>query len=651
MKKRSLKTFSLALAGLLSAAALTQQAVAADGQVIVQFKSASGFAGSAVQHGDRARVLSARLGVKVELRNGPAPQMLIATVPGMSAEALAQELAGQPEVEFAQVDGKASAQMVPNDPLFARQWLLRNSGQAAVTRAEAAWDITTGSPDARVAVLDTGVLADHPDLANRFIVGAPGVNSRFLGYDFVSPDKNTDGTLDFVGANDGDGWDADATDPGAPISSKKDAATSNWHGTLASGVIAASGNNGTGIAGVNWNGTIVPVRVLDGYGGGKITDIIAGMRWAAGLAVPGVPSNPYPVRILNMSLGANTSCSPAVQATVDELVAKDVVIIAAAGNEGGDIYNPGTWAGVGEPANCKGVMAVAALRETGAKAGYSSFGKEVDIAAPGGVCDHEYCLYQVPSTGNLGKYAAGAHDYTNHLPYHDGIYGQQGHGIQGTSFAAPLVSGAASLMLSVHPHLGGAELQARLKQSARAFPAINDLPACTSGVNVKMQCNCTTDTCGAGMLDIAQATTEALRPQARALTDGLVGGLVRLNAAASSTSVGRAIASWKWEAVSGPKGQPAATFVAANAQMTGFQPPVAGEYVVRLTVTDNRGGSDSTLLKVNAAPGQVVEQKKKGGGGAADLGVLAGLMALGALAYSLRRRSSQRAKPTLNAAQ
>src|SRR5262249_9009044 len=142
---------------------------------------------------------------------------------------------------------------------------------------------------------------------------------------------------------------------------------------------------------------VLPVRVL-GKCGGQDSDIIAGMRWAAGLPVPGLPANPYPARVINMSLGGDGSCSAAYRDAVDQITAAGTVIVAAAGNPSGHA--------VGTPANCPGVIAVAGVRHVGTKVGFSSLGAEVAISAPGGNCvntaANSPCLYPILTTTNSG---------------------------------------------------------------------------------------------------------------------------------------------------------------------------------------------------------------------------------------------------------
>jgi serine protease len=256
------------------------------------------------------------------------------------------------------------------------------------------------------------------------------------------------------------GRDSDASDPGDWISqadidggalgsscTAADIGNSSWHGTRVSGLIAAASNNARGIAGIAFGAKILPVRVL-GKCGGWDSDIQAGMLWAAGIAVPGMPANPNPARVLNMSLGSGGTCgttgSGAVyRDTINQVLAKGAVIVAAAGNTTGQA--------VGLPGNCPGVIAVTGLRHVGSKVGFSSVGTEVAISAPGGNCINigagEPCLYPMLSTTNSGLNGpVGAEDaYTNNSAS------------VGTSFSAPVVSGTVALMLSMRPALTPAE--------------------------------------------------------------------------------------------------------------------------------------------------------------------------------------------------
>lgn len=369
-----------------------------------------------------------------------------------AAAALAERLQMQPEIEFAEPDYRLHRQLVPTDPLYAKQWAYHGDAIGAA-RFEAAWDVTTGSPDVVVAVADTGY-RPHPDLMANVLPG----------YDFIS---------DAFFANDGDGRDPDASDPGDWVSAEESfqcdgtdqwAGNSSWHGTHVAGIIGAVANNAIGGAGGVGQARILPVRVL-GKCGGPASDIIDGMRWAAGLPVPGVPDNPHPAKIVNVSLGTSQPCSRAMQTAIDDIVAHGASVVAAAGNGGFE---------VGEPASCHGAIAVAGIDARGDKGAFSNSGARIDIGAPGA---------GILSTANAGLKAPGEDTYLSY---------------NGTSMAAPHVSAALALMLAVKPTLSPEALREKIKASARAYPA-------------ESSCGHTKESaiCGVGMLDAAAAVAAA----------------------------------------------------------------------------------------------------------------------------------------------
>jgi serine protease len=409
------------------------------------------------------------------------------------AEALAERLRRDPDVEWVELNQRErllQAAVVPNDlyypynsPTDTGQWWLRPEGETlggllpswGAPGVQQAWGVQTGRPAAVVAVLDTGITA-HVDLFGRVLPG----------YDFVS---------DVEYANDGNGRDADPSDPGDWVSAQEandpsgpfaacDEQESSWHGTIISGIVAAASNNTTGVAGINWNGRVVPVRVA-GKCGASVLDITDGMRWAAGLTVAGVPVvNPNPARIVNVSFGGNAACSNLYQSTVNELANLGVVVVAAAGNEQGT---------VSRPANCSGVVGVAALARDGLKAGYSNFGPQVAIATVGGDPDVDDGILTLLNTGTT---VPAADSYGN---------------VYGTSFATPVVAGVVSLMLSANEQLTVAQIIAGLKATARphvqSAGGVQQCSAQNSGV-----CVCTTTTCGAGVLDAEAAVRYAVSP-------------------------------------------------------------------------------------------------------------------------------------------
>jgi len=456
----------------------------------------------------RASSLGARLGMSLHAGRALSEHTQVISTNGISSAALAERLGAEADVEYAAVDQRRTHFAVPNDPLYtsglpinggsggpdAGQWYLHApTGEVTSSiNATGAWDITTGSPNIVVAVLDTGVRPEHPDLAD----------SLLGGYDMVS---------DVPTANDGDGREADAADPGDWVTASEssdpsgpfyqcDVGGSSWHGTTTASLISAASNNGIGMAGVAGGVKLLPVRVL-GKCGGYDSDIIAGMNWAAGLPVPGIPVNPTPARVINMSLGGSGACPQSYLDAISAITGKQnpAVIVAAAGNSAGHAVNA--------PANCSGVIGVASLRHIGTKVGFSDLGSEISISAPGGNCVNTAygtpCLYPILAATNTGFTTPSASSYTDSFNVS-----------VGTSFSAPLVSGTAALMLSVQPSLKPAEVKTILQSSARTFPSVGASNGSQPGTvqnchapngSDQLECYCTTTTCGAGMLDAAAA--------------------------------------------------------------------------------------------------------------------------------------------------
>jgi len=558
--------------------------------VIVKLRKDSAAAAfSKLGKGDeRVALLAKRTGLSLGFKREISESLVAGkiTLAGSNAAAALERLRADPGVEYAVPDRRRFAQATnPNDPLFSGQWYLRNTEVSSVDAIDA-WDTEIGSTGIVIAVLDTGVLYDHPDL------GRGDAGGKLLpGFDFVS------GT---VQANDGGGRDANPSDPGDWIDETDksnaaftncDTSASSWHGTRVSGMIGARTNNAAGVAGLDWNSFILPVRVL-GKCGGTDSDIIAGMRWAAGLPVPGVPANPTPARILNLSLGATGACEQSYRETIDDLTERKVLVVISAGNEG---------TMVSSPANCPGVAAIAAIRHAGSKVGFSNLGPEVAIAAPGGNCVNVNggpCLFSLDTTSDGGAKAPGAFTFTD-----------QANTNLGTSFSAPIVSGIAGLMLSRNANLSTSQMLARLREGARPFPAtVSDAPAIltchepVSTADVQLeQCLCTPTTCGAGMANAAGAVAAANRPIAAVALPGagFPGQNVSLNAGASAASCGRSIASFAWTVVIPAVNPPA--IVGANTATATVIAPTTGALTVRVTVTDNLGDADSATVLIEPA--------------------------------------------------
>jgi serine protease len=330
--------------------------------------------------------------------------------------AMAEQLQLDSAVQYADPARRAFATLVPNDPLYSQQWAL--SDPVGGVNAPTAWDLDTGSASTIVGVVDTGV-TNHPDLAGRFLPG----------YDFI---------LNIPGASDpGDATSDNQCGPGIP------GEPSFFHGTFVSGLIAADTNNDVGIAGINWNAMILPVRAL-GPCGGTSDQIVAAFDWAVGVAVAGAPLNPNPARVINMSLAGFGPCPQAFQDGINTALAQGVVVVAAAGNASDDVSN--YW-----PANCSGVITVGANTRQGDITSYSNFGSRVNISAPGG---DGAMADLILSTGNDGTGGPNNPDYEF---------------AAGTSFAAPHVAGTASLMIARNANLTPGHIQNVITGASRNF--------------------------------------------------------------------------------------------------------------------------------------------------------------------------------------
>jgi serine protease len=669
---RTLSAFLLAAAATLPAWAARTALPPVPGEVIVQFKAdatvlrkhALAARGEATAVGralaERAATLSARVGRTLESGQAVGERMQVLRARGMSAAALAAQLAADPEVEFAVPNGRQRIVNVPlppndrspNDPFYfsgppldlgeltggpaSGQWYLRAPTADAVSAPgdvvsaidiEAAWARTLGSPDVVVAVLDTGVRFEHPDL------GRTGNGGSLLsGYDFVS-----DATV----ANDGNGRDGDPSDPGDWVGLAEagrgsftgcEESPSSWHGTRTASLVGAATDNGLGMAGAAPGVRVLPVRVL-GKCYGTDADIQAGMLWAAGLPVDGAPANPNPARVINLSLGGTGECSAAYQSVVDRLTAAGVVVVAAAGNSAG---GP-----VGTPANCRGVVAVLGLRHAGTKVGFSDLGPEITLAAPAGNCvdvgPGDPCLYPIITATNSGTQGPALDGWTD------------GFDISvGTSFASPLVAGVAALMLSLQPALGSAEVRSVLQATARPFPTTGgdngpggvEVPSCyrVDLAGESGQCYCPNDgqLCGAGMLDAGQAVAAVAGALARIDVVGsspTAGSRVTLSGAASLASPGATVTRFAWTLVDGG-GIVGGFDGATDTDHASVLPAGAGAFTVRLAVTDSAGQTAAleSRIEVAAAPAA------SGGGGLVSAPWVGGVaLATLALLWTSRR--------------
>ena len=375
--------------------------------------------------------------------------------------ALVQALRQRSDVLYAQPNYIMKALATPNDEFYQFQW------HYPAMNLPAAWDIEKGTAVA-VAVIDTGILSSHPDFAGKILPG----------YDFISDTRIS---------NDGNARDNNPEDPG-----DKPGQQSTYHGSHVAGTIAAATNNSGGVAGVSWGAKIVPVRVL-GVGGGTSADIIDGVLWAGGESVPGVPNNPNPAKVLNLSLGGKYTCdqAPAYQDAFNAVIAKGAIVAVAAGNETDN-------ASLYSPASCSGVITVGATETRNYRAFYSNFGPRIDVMAPGGDTseDRNGDGYQD------GVLSLGKNDQSGQFVYTFK---------DGTSMATPHVAGLLALMASKKPTLTSAEAVDILKRTAKPLSSA----ACTGKPSAALDQvapgfgTLQGSDCGAGLVD-AQAALQAL---------------------------------------------------------------------------------------------------------------------------------------------
>ena len=351
----------------------------------------------------------------------------------------------------------SNAAVAVNDFYFPLQWYL--NGRNGISMP-AAWKYSQGDSHKVVAVIDTGIKA-HQQIDKSLTRNPDG---SIYGYDFVS---------DLASAADGDGADVNPNDEGGDASGG-----SSFHGTHVAGIIAAE-HDFLGTAGVAPNIKVLPIRAL-GKDGGTVEDLLNAVKWAAGIKISGVPQNRFPASVINLSLGAKelAPCTSERAAIFDAVMAKGISVVVAAGNE--------SRASLSFPGNCPGVITVVATQSLGDRATYSNYGDGVLISAPGG----EFNVGSTESPDSRGGIISSWIDASNLPAYRLS---------EGTSMAAPVVSGIVALMYSMQPGITPARVRSILQDSVRPF---------ASGSNCSILGGC-----GAGIINaqLALARTSALK--------------------------------------------------------------------------------------------------------------------------------------------
>ena len=309
----------------------------------------------------------------------------------------------RPDIKYADPNYIVQSLLLPSDQYYSLQW------HFPMINLPQAWDITVGSNNVIVAVVDTGVILSHPDLQGQLI----------QGYDFIQSTSIS---------GDGDGIDNNPDDPG----DLNNNGSSTFHGTHVAGTIGAATNNVTGVSGVTWLTSIMPLRAL-GFRGGTLYDISQAVRYAAGLANDSGTLPAQRADVINLSLGGG-SFSQAAQDLFTVVRNQGVIVIAAAGNENTNVPS--------YPAAYNGVVSVSAVGITRNKASYSNFGATVDVAAPGGDSTPDINGDGYPD----GVLSTFGDDSSGSIQLAYGFY-------NGTSMAAPHVAGVAALMKAVNPGL------------------------------------------------------------------------------------------------------------------------------------------------------------------------------------------------------
>lgn len=324
------------------------------------------------------------------------PQWRVVEVPAAQAARTQQQVAADPSVADVHEAQIYHAALTPNDSRLADQYAL------PAIHAPAAWEVTTGSAQTVIAIVDGGVDLAHEDLADKIWVNPGEIANNSL-------DDDSNGYVDDV-----HGWDF--------VTNKADDLAVD-HATHVAGIAAAASNNNQGMAGVDWQARLLSVRVLAASGAGFEDDIIAGINYAVRSGAS----------VINLSLVG--PASPALSATIANAYTAGVVVVAAAGNSGVDTTFSPVYPACADVNGVDMVIGVAATDDKGEPASFSNYGSCVNIAAPGD---------SILSTKTNNRYGK----------------------MTGTSMSSPLVAGVAGLYKALHPAASPAEVIAAVSHGA-----------------------------------------------------------------------------------------------------------------------------------------------------------------------------------------
>ncbi len=335
------------------------------------------------------------------------------------------EIKKDPTIETCDPDVIRKIQLAPNDPSFSQQWALRDLAGGADIGAGLAWDVGTGSADPLIGVIDTGIYRQHLDLSANI---------------WSNPNEPVDGQ-----DNDGNGYVDDSHGVSTSTGSA-DFSDCNGHGTHVAGIIGARGNNGVGIAGVNWTASLIAVNTdADCSGSSTVSAIIDAYDYFYDLKQRG-----HAIRVINASFGGEGEIV-AEEAAIQRLASVDILLVAAAGNDNRILDDFPSYPASYDLPN---IITVGATGPTKVRAWYSNYGQSVDIAAPGG--DSDFTDGMILSTFSPDATAGVFYKY-----------------LQGTSMATPMVTGAVALLASLRSELTGAQLKQLVLNSASTVPALN----------------------------------------------------------------------------------------------------------------------------------------------------------------------------------